>query len=65
MAQLVEDMEGNADAFDVKEYRDLIRSEGENTRIIASCETKLRLSPQSTYDKSKKKGTSAKRPWES
>lgn len=64
LAQLVEDMEGNED-FDVKAYRDLIRSEGENTRIIESCETKLRLTPQSTYDKSKKKGSSVKRPWES
>lgn len=63
LAQLIEQSE-QAETFDVKEYRDLIRSEGENTRIIASCETKLRLTPQTTYDPKRKKPNQGKKPWE-
>lgn len=62
-AQLIDAAEA-AEDFDVKEYRDLCRSEGENTRLIESCETKLRLTPQTQYDKTKKRQTQTKRPWE-
>ncbi|MEQ8504599.1 MAG: hypothetical protein RIB80_04685 [Rhodospirillales bacterium] len=51
--------------FDVKEFRDLTRDERENTRVIESCETKLRLTPQTQYDKSKKgKASGGPAPWE-
>lgn len=63
IAQLIESAQGS-DEFDVKEYRDLLRTEGENTRIIESCETKLRLTPQTRYDKSKKRGSQITKPWE-
>lgn len=64
LAQLLNAAEA-AEDFDVKEYRDLLRSEGENTRLIESCETKLRLTPQTQYDKSKKRDAKTQRkPWE-
>jgi hypothetical protein len=63
IAQLLNATE-NSKEFDVKEYRDLLRSEEEQSRAIASLATRMRLSQQATYDKSKKKPGSTKKPWE-
>lgn len=56
VAQLLNNME-TGETFDVKEYRDLLRSEAELSGVIMSLATKMRISQQSSYDKSKKKPT--------
>lgn len=63
LALLLDKVE-SSEAFDVKEYRDLLRSEEEQSRAIASLATKMRISQQTTYDKSKKKPQSARKLWE-
>lgn len=65
IAQLLNAAEGGKE-FDVKEYRDLLRSEEEQSRAIASLATRMRLSQQATYDKAKAKGKAGgvKKPWE-
>tara|TARA_R110000824_G_scaffold298062_1_gene486319 strand:- start:11372 stop:11782 length:411 start_codon:yes stop_codon:yes gene_type:complete len=55
----------NAEEFDIKEYDNLLKMRERESRAASSHATRLRLTPQSTYDKSKKKGSSVKRPWES
>ena len=50
--------------FDVDVYRDLCRSEEEQSRAIAALATKMRLSQQSSYDKSKKKIKGGAAPWQ-
>ena len=47
-------MEASAE-IDVKEYRDLTRSEAEVSRVVKSLATALRLTPQSVHDREKKK----------
>jgi hypothetical protein len=64
LAQLLNAAEAAKD-FEVKEYRDLLRSEEEQSRAIASLATRMRLSQQATYDAKKTKPTiSPKKPWE-
>jgi len=63
LAQAI-DVAQSADPFDVKAYRDLLRSEAEQSHTIAILDTKMRLSQQATYDKSKRKpNTSQRAPW--
>lgn len=64
IAQLIDQAE-KSDPFDVKEYRDLLRSEEEQSRAIASLATRMRLTQQTTYDKSKKKPATGRKPWDS
>jgi len=42
----------------------LFKMQEREGRAISLLATRMRLSQQSTYDKSRKKGTTAKRPWE-
>lgn len=64
LGQLLDKAE-SAEDFDVKEYRDLLRSEEEQSRAISSLATKMRISQQTTYDKSRKKGSGGvRKPWE-
>ena len=63
LAQLIENNEREP-TVNVKYYRDLLRSEVEQSRIIESLATKMRLSQQTTYDKSKRKPVMGKPPWE-
>lgn len=57
--------EEGQEEVNVKEYRDLLRSEEEQSRAIASLSTKLRITQQATVDKrAKKPPGDAKRPWE-
>jgi hypothetical protein len=63
LAQAIEVAEGR-DEFDFKEWRDLLRAEEEQSRAIASLATKMRLSQQSLYDKTTKRGPQADKPWE-
>jgi hypothetical protein len=63
LAQLINAME-KASEFDFVQYHSLLRAEEEQSRAIASLATRLRITQQSTYDKSKKKPVDVKRPWE-
>lgn len=63
LAQLLDATE-RAEEFDVKEYRDLLRSEEEQSRAISSLATRMRISQQASYDKSKKKPAPSQRLWE-
>lgn len=56
LAQLIDAAE-KGEQLDVKEYRDLLRSEEEQSRALSTLATKMRISQQTTYDKSKKKPT--------
>ena len=51
--------------FIIKDYRDLLRTEDEQSKAISSLATKMRLTQQTTYDKSKKRPShSGRKPWE-
>jgi O-glycosyl hydrolase len=63
LAQLIDKAEGSEE-FDLKEYRELLISEEAQTRAMASLATRMRLSQQTTYDKSKKKPAQGKNLWE-
>lgn len=63
VAQLIEQaME--AEAFDVDAYNQLLIMQEREGRALSSLATRMRLSQQTTYDKSKKKPASGKKPWE-
>lgn len=63
VSQLVEAAE-NAETFDIDEYDRLGKMMERESRIMSSLATRMRISQQATYDKSKKKGSAAKRPWD-
>jgi hypothetical protein len=64
IAQLVASAEASAE-FDLKEYDTLLKMQERESRCIASLATRMRITQQTTYDKSKKKGGSlSKKPWE-
>jgi uncharacterized damage-inducible protein DinB len=50
----------------VKDYDRLLKMQERESRALASLATKMRISQQTTYDKSRKKGTEtgARKPWE-
>lgn len=52
--------------FDFGEYDKLLKAQEREGRAISSLATRMRLSQQATYDKTKGKGRAArgKRPWE-
>ena len=63
VSQMLDDMK--KEKFIIKDYRDLLRSEEEQSRILSSLATKMRLTQQSAYDKSKKKPPEdGPKPWE-
>jgi hypothetical protein len=55
LAQLLDAAERAAE-FDAKEYGDLAKLEESQSRTIATLATKMRLSQQTTYDESTRKG---------
>jgi hypothetical protein len=65
IAQLQTDMESNPE-FDAREYRALIQAECQISREMSSLCTRMRISQQSTYDPSKKKGPAllTRTPWD-
>lgn len=63
VAQLITAAE-KAETFNVEEYDRLGKMAERHSRVIASLATRMRLTQQSTYDKSKKKPGIVKRPWE-
>ena len=58
------DAEEKSDDFDVKRYRDLLRSAAEQSHTIAILDTKMRLSQQTTHDRRERKPSAVKRPWQ-
>lgn len=42
----------------------LLKMQERESRVITTLATKMRISQQSTYDKSKKKPLAGKKPWE-
>ena len=67
VAQLVADHEsGSGDGeFDVETYDRLLKMQEREGRAISSLATRMRISQQATYDKSKAKPKQVKRPWQS
>lgn len=50
---------------DIENYDRLLKMQEREGRAMSSLATRMRISQQTTYDKSKKKPTSAKKLWES
>jgi len=64
IAQLIDQAE-KSDDFDIKEYRDLLRSEEEQSRAISSLATRMRISQQATVRAEQaRKPSIVKKPWE-
>ncbi len=67
-ARRVADLIGAAEADEecsIKDYDRLLKMQEREGRAISSLATKMRISQQATYDKSKKKPAQARKPWES
>jgi hypothetical protein len=64
IAQLIEQAVA-AEPFEVIEYQRLLVMQGLEGRAISSLATKMRLSQQSTYDRTTKKPAAGRKPWES
>ena len=65
VAMLIERMQSDAEGFEIKDYDRLLKLQERESRCLASLATKMRISQQTTYDKSRKKGSvGAKKPWE-
>lgn len=62
VAQLIDDEE-NAAEFDLQRYDKLCAMQEREGRAMSSLATRLRLTPQSTYDKTKTKRNTVKKPW--
>lgn len=63
VAQLIERAEA-ADEFDVDTYDKLLKMQEREGRAMSSLATRMRITQQTTYDKSKKKPLQGKKPWE-
>lgn len=64
VAQLIAAAEEGGEAFDVDEYDKLLKMQEREGRALSSLATRMRLTQQTTYDKSKKKPAQGRRPWE-
>jgi hypothetical protein len=62
IAQLIKSAE-EQDPLDVNYYDQLLKMQEREGRAASSLATRLRITQQSTYDKSKKKAIQADRPW--
>lgn len=63
VAALVAQAESDPEC-DLKDYDRLLKMQEREGRAITSLATKMRISQQSTYDKSKKKPSQARKLWE-
>ena len=63
VAQLVSEHEASSE-FDVEVYDRLLKMQEREGRALSSLATRMRLSQQTTYDKSKKKPAQTRKPWE-
>lgn len=66
VASLIEAMQSDTEGFSIKDYDRLLKMQERESRCLASLATKMRISQQTTYDKSRKKGAvlAPKKPWE-
>ncbi len=66
IAAMERDSGDEAEGFDVEQYDRLLKMAERESRIISSLATRMRMTQQTTYDKSKSKGKGAiRKPWES
>lgn len=63
VAQLIDAQEA-ADTLDLDALDKLYRMQEREGRAMSSLATRMRLTQQTTYDKTRKKPAQAKRPWE-
>jgi hypothetical protein len=63
IAQLIEQCRG-AEQFDISAYDKLLKMRERETRSMSSLATRLRMTQQATFDKSKRKPIQVARPWE-
>lgn len=63
LAQLVASLERESD-FDLIAYDRALKMQERESRCLASLATKMRISQQTTYDKSRKKPVSGRKPWD-
>lgn len=62
--QLIEKLEREED-FSMKDWAEALKMQTRESQVIASLATKMRISQQSTYDKSRKKGSGGSaKPWD-
>ena len=64
VAMQIEEKEGTAENFDIKDYDTLLKMQEREGRAASSLATRMRLTQQSTYDPKKKKGDGPAKPWE-
>lgn len=64
VAKLIHDLEAKKDGFDVNEYDQLLKMQEREGRALSSLATRMRITQQATYDKSKTKPKQAKKLWE-
>jgi hypothetical protein len=69
ISQLIDQMlkpadEGETDPFNFEDYDRLIKMQEREGRALSSLATRMRLTQQTTYDKSKKKPAGGRKPWE-
>lgn len=63
VAQLLEAEEAS-ESFDVGSYDQLLKMQEREGRALSSLATRMRITQQTTYDKSKKKPAQNRKPWE-
>lgn len=63
VAQLIE-MQAGADELDLDAMDKLAKMQDRESRALTTLGTKMRITQQATYDKSKKKPLQSKKPWE-
>lgn len=63
VAQLVAAAEADED-FDLRDYDRLLKMQEREGRALTSLATKMRITQQSTYDKTKRKPSAVSKPWE-
>jgi hypothetical protein len=65
VAQLIEQvMKAKTKTFDVEGYNQLLIMQEREGRALSSLATRMRISQQAAYDKTKKKTVVGKRPWD-
>lgn len=64
IAKLIYDLETKKGGFDVGEYDQLLKMQEREGRALSSLATRMRMTQQATFDKSKTKPKEAKKLWE-
>lgn len=64
VARLLHDLEKRRDGFDVDEYDKLLKMQEREGRALSSLATRMRMTQQTTYDRTKKKPKESKKLWE-